>query len=76
MKPRGNQYILSLIEEGGEEKLDIRFWKATPTGGMPTNEALVIHRKEIVPLIIGLQAMYRIDSRKKALGKKTEVTQG
>jgi hypothetical protein len=70
-----NQWILSFIEEDGRPKLDIRFWKATPTGGMPTNQAISIDRRDIIGLIIGLQKAFRVESRRQAKAK-TKVTQG
>lgn len=50
--------VTSIIDKG-VNCLDMRVWKKTPTGGMPTKEAVVIDERMIIPLIIKLQAIHR-----------------
>ncbi len=63
------------IVDNGVELLDMRIWRKTPTGGIPTRKSLIIPDKMLVPLIMGLQKIHRQESERKAK-QATGVTQG
>lgn len=64
---REDEWIkLTSIRDGDLDAIDIRIWRMTPTGGIPTKRSICFEDKLIVPLIIELQKMHRIRSRAKA----------
>jgi len=75
MKLRSDEWLrLTPGDDGGKRVLDIRIWRQTPTGGMPTNKTLMIETKLIVPLIIQLQKAHQFESKKET--STTEVARG
>lgn len=75
MKLRSDEWLrLTPGTENGKRVLDIRIWRRTPTGGMPTKKSLAIETKLIVPLIMQLQKIHQFES--KEASQTTEVTQG
>ncbi len=75
MKLRSDEWLrLTLITEDNQRYLDIRVWRRTPTGGVPTKKSLMVDRKLIVPLIIQLQKVHQFESSQES--KTTEVAKG
>jgi hypothetical protein len=75
MKLRSDEWLrLTPIVDKGREVVDIRIWRKTPTGGVPTKKSLIIDERLIVPLIMTLQRLHRSRSSQKS--KTTEVTRG
>lgn len=63
MRVNPGEYIkLTILSEGDELVLDMRVWKKTPTGGMPTKKAIIAPRQIVVPLITALQRVHRAQS--------------
>ncbi len=60
MRVNRDEYLkLTILPEGGELVLDMRVWKRTPTGGVPTKKNIIAPRRIVVPLIIALQKMHQ-----------------
>jgi hypothetical protein len=67
MRLNGDEWLkLTPIIENGVELLDMRIWKKTPTGGVPTRKSLIIPERMIIPLIMTLQKVHEHRSREKA----------
>lgn len=68
---RGEYLKLTILPEGNDFVLDIRVWKQTPTGGVPTKKSLTSNRQIVIPLIMALQKIHRAQSAVEA--NTTEV---
>ncbi len=63
MRVKKNEYLkLTVLSDNGQRVLDIRIWKRTPTGGVFTNKTLIVSKRMIVPLIVGLQKIHQAES--------------
>lgn len=63
MRLKADEYLrLTVLEDKGQRVLDVRVWKKTPTGGVPTKNALIMSKRFIVPFIISLQKIHQQDS--------------
>jgi hypothetical protein len=75
MKLRSDEWLkLTPIVDEGKDVVDIRVWKRTPTGGVPTKKSLIIDEKLVVPLIMTLQKLHRYRSKEKT--QTTEAARG
>lgn len=43
----------------GQIETDIRWWEVSPTGGMPTSQAIQVNSRELIQLIMHLQGIHR-----------------
>ncbi len=59
-------------DSNGKRAVDLRVWKRTPTGGMPTKASIVIDQRMIIPMIIQLQKIHQHESELQT----TESTKG
>ncbi len=76
MRLKSDEYLrLTILREHNERVMDIRVWKRSPTGGLPTRKSIIVSKKLIVPLIRGLQKVHQAESAIEARNT-TEVTQG
>ncbi len=69
---RGEYLKLTILPEGNDLVLDIRVWKSTPTGGVPTKKAIVAPRNIVIPFIRALQKVHQVQSNIEATST-TEV---
>lgn len=75
MKLRRDEYLkLTMLDDENGRILDIRAWKKTPTGGMPTRKSFILSARTVVPLIIGLQKIHRDESEVQSRFNSTEAT--
>lgn len=76
MRLKSDEYLrLTILQENNERVMDIRVWKNSPTGGVPTRKSIIVSKKLIIPLIRGLQRVHQAESLIEAK-HTTEVTQG
>ena len=76
MRLNADEYLrLTIVREQEKRVMDIRVWKNTPTGGVPTRKSIIISKKLIVPLIRGLQKIHQAESAIEARNT-TEITHG
>ncbi len=75
MKLRSDEWLrLTPGTEDGKRVLDIRIWRQTPTGGMPTKKTLMIDTKLVIRLIMQLQKVHQFESSLEA--STTEAAHG